>query len=59
MRRLGEVGAPPPLAASLEQEVEKFLLEEPPSHYIVAMQDIFPSLKSKSTGSPFMGWSID
>ena len=47
MRRLGEVGAPLPLATSAEQAVENFF-REPPPHYVDALQDMFPMLKNKS-----------
>jgi len=58
MRRLGEIGAPMPLAASVEQAVEKFF-REPPPHHVDALRDIFPMLKNKSTSSPSVGWSVD
>jgi len=58
MRRLGEVGAPLPLAASAEQAVEKFFCEPPP-HHVDALQDLFPMLKNKSNSSPSVGWSVD
>jgi hypothetical protein len=58
MRRLGEVGAPLPLAASAEQAVDNFF-RDPPPHHADALQDMFPMLKNKSKGSPFMGWSVD
>ena len=58
MRRLGEVGAPLPLAASTEQVVENFFREPPPRH-VDALQDLFPMLKNKSKSSPFVGWSVD
>jgi hypothetical protein len=59
MCRLSEVGAPLPLAASTEQAVEKLFFEETPPHYMDAMQDIFPMLKSKGKSSPFVGCSVD
>ena len=58
MRRLGEVGAPLPLAASAEQAVENFFREPPPRH-VDALQDLFPMLKNMSKNSPFVGWSVD
>ena len=58
MRRLGEVGAPLPLAASAEQAVENFF-REPLPHHVDALQDMFPMLKNKSKSSPSVGWSID
>jgi len=58
MRRLGDVGMPLFLAASAEQEVEKFFCEPPP-HHVDALQDMFPMLKNKSKSSPSVGWSID
>ena len=58
MRRLGEVGAPLPLAASAEQAVDNFF-RDPPPHHMEALHDMFPMLKNKSKSSPFMGWSID
>ena len=58
MRRLGEVGAPLPLAASAEEAVDNFF-REPPPHHVDALQDLFPLLKNKSESSPSMGWSID
>ena len=59
MRRLGEVGAPLPLAASAKQAVEKLFRKEPPSHHMDVLHDIFPMLKNKSKSSPSMGWSVD
>ena len=58
MRRLGEVGAPLPLAASAEQVVGNFF-RDPPPHHVDALQDMFPMLKNKSKSSPFVGWSDD
>ena len=59
MRRLGEVGAPLPLAASAEQAAEKFFREGPPPHHMDALGDIFAMLKNKSNSSPFVGRSVD
>ena len=58
MRRLGEVGAPLPLAASAEQVVENFF-RDPPPHHVDALQDMFPMLKYQSNNSPSVGWSVD
>ena len=58
MRRLGEVGAPLPLAASAEQAVENFF-REPPQHHMDALQDLFLMLKNKGKSSPSMRWSVD
>jgi hypothetical protein len=52
VRKLGEVGAPPPLAASAERAVKIPFREEHPPHYMDAMLDIFPMLKSKNKTSP-------
>ena len=59
MRRLGEVGASLPLAASAEQAVGKLFREGPYSHHMDALHDILPMLKNKSKGSPCVGWSVD
>ena len=59
MRRLGEVGAPLPLAASAEQAVEKLFREGPSPHHMDALHDILPMLKNKSKSSLFVGWSVD
>ena len=59
MRRLGEIGAPMPLAASVEQAVEKLFREGPSPRHMDALQDILPMLKNKNNGSPSMGWSVD
>ena len=59
MRRLGEVGASLPLAASAEQAVEKLFREGPSPRHMDALQDILPMLKNKSNGSPSMRWSVD
>jgi len=58
MRRLGEVGAPLPLAASAEQAVEKFF-REPLPHHVGTLQDLFSMLKNKSNSSRSVGWSVD
>ena len=58
MRRLGEVGAPMPLAALAEQAVENFF-REPPPHHVDALHDLFSMLKNKSESSPFVGLSFD
>ena len=58
MRRLGEVGAPQTLAASVEQAVENFF-REPPPHHMDTLQNTFPMLKNKSKSSLSVGWSID
>ena len=58
MRRLGEVGAPLPLAASAEQAVEKFF-REPLPHHVDTLQDLFSMLKNKSNSSRSVGWSVD
>jgi hypothetical protein len=52
VHRLSEVGAPPPLAASAEQGVKILFRGKHPPHYMDAMQDIFPMLKSKNKTSP-------
>ena len=59
MRRLGEVSAPLPLAASAEQAVENLFREGPQPHHMDAMRDILPMLKNMSKSSPSVGWSID
>jgi len=59
MRRLGEVAAPLPLAASAEEVVEKLFREGHSSHHMDVLHDIFLMLKNKSKSSPFVGWSID
>jgi hypothetical protein len=59
MRRLGEVGAPLPLAASTEQAVEKLFREGPQPHHMDAMRDLLPMLKNQSNSSPSVGWSVD
>ena len=59
MRRLGEVGAPLPLAASAKQAVEKLFREGPSPHHMDALHDILSMLKNKSKSSPSMRWSID
>ena len=59
MRRLGELGAPLPLAASVEQAAEKFFREGPPPHHMDALGDIFAMLKNKSKSSLSVGWSVD
>ena len=59
MRRLGEVGASLPLAASAEQAVEKLFRDGPLPRHMEALQDILPMLKNKSNGSPSVGWSVD
>ena len=40
MRRLDEVGAPLPLAASAEQAVEKLFREGPQPHHMYAMRGL-------------------
>ena len=57
-RRLGEVSAPLPLAASADQAVEKLFREEFSPHHMDALHDIFPILKSKSKNSPSVRWSV-
>ena len=59
MRRLSELGAPLPLAASAEQAVENLFREEPQPHHMNALQNMFLMLKNKSKSSPFVGWSDD
>ena len=59
MRRLGDVGAPLPLAASAEQAVENLFREGPQPHHMDAMRDILPMLKYQSNNSPSMRWSVD
>jgi len=54
MRRLGEVGAPLPLAASAEQVVENFF-RDPPPHHVDALQDVFPMSKKALPASAWDG----
>jgi hypothetical protein len=57
MRRLGNIGAPLPVAASAEEAVD-MLFHDGHSH-MDAMQDLLPMLKNTSKISPIEGWRLD